>query len=139
MTKHAAVSTLALSLLAALATAAAASPASFRDDYAAAARAEDRTYAPSADRGKTLYTTERVGTGGERLACAACHTPDPRRAGKTRAGKAIEPLAPAANPARFTDLAKTEKWFRRNCGDVLGRACTPAEKADFITYLMTIR
>ena len=28
--------------------------------------------------------------------------------------------------------AKTEKWFRRNCNDVIGRECSRAEKADMI-------
>ena len=37
--------------------------------------------------------------------------------------------------ARFTDPAKTEKWFRRNCTEVLGRECSAAEKADFIQFL----
>ncbi|MCB1893515.1 MAG: DUF1924 domain-containing protein, partial [Rhodocyclaceae bacterium] len=50
-------------------------------------------------------------------------------------GKAIKPLAPRAEAARFTDAAKTEKWFRRNCSEVVGRECTAAEKADFILFL----
>jgi hypothetical protein len=29
-----------------------------------------------------------------------------------------------------------EKWFRRNCNDVLGRTCTPSEKADVMAYLL---
>ena len=29
------------------------------------------------------------------------------------------PLAPAANPKAFTDTARVDKWFRRNCNDVL--------------------
>ena len=52
-----------------------------------------------------------------------------------KTGKAIAPLAPAANAERFTDAAKVEKWFRRNCNDVLGRACTPSEKADVLAYV----
>jgi hypothetical protein len=31
------------------------------------------------------------------------------------------PLAPAFNPARFTNATKVEKWFGRNCKDVVGR------------------
>jgi len=50
-------------------------------------------------------------------------------------GKAIKPMAVAANPERFTDPAKVEKWFGRNCKEVIGRACTANEKADFIAYL----
>jgi len=41
-----------------------------------------------------------------------------------------------ATPSRFTDVAKTDKWFRRNCGDVVGRECTAAEKADVIAFLL---
>jgi hypothetical protein len=53
--------------------------------------------------------------------------------------KAIEPLAPAANAKRFTDSAKAEKWFRRNCKDVLARECTAAEKADVLAWLISVR
>ncbi len=44
-------------------------------------------------------------------------------------------LAATANPKRFTDLAKVEKRFERDCVNVLGRACTAREKGDFITFL----
>ena len=47
-------------------------------------------------------------------------------------------MAPAANPQRFTDAAKVEKWFRRNCKDVLGRACSAQEKGDVLAYLMSL-
>ena len=53
-------------------------------------------------------------------------------------GKPIGPLAPTFNPQRFSDTAKTEKWFRRNCNDVLGRECTPGEKADVLAWLMSL-
>ena len=39
------------------------------------------------------------------------------------------------NAERFTDLAKTEKWFRRNCDTVLGRECTVIEKGNFLTFM----
>lgn len=54
-------------------------------------------------------------------------------------GKTIAPLAPAANPERFTDTAKVEKWFRRNCKDVLSRECTATEKADVLAYLTSLK
>src|SRR5574343_172954 len=54
-------------------------------------------------------------------------------------GKTIRPLATAANAERFNDPAKVEKWFGRNCKEVVGRACTPAEKADFATYMSEVR
>ena len=53
-------------------------------------------------------------------------------------GKHIAPLAPAANPQRFTDAAKTEKWFRRNCKEVVGRECTAGEKADVLAWLLSV-
>jgi hypothetical protein len=53
--------------------------------------------------------------------------------------KAITALAPSANPKRFTDSAKTEKWFRRNCKDVLSRECTAREKADVMAWLISLK
>lgn len=53
--------------------------------------------------------------------------------------KAIDPLAPRINPERFSNSSKTEKWFRRNCKDVLGRECTLAEKADVLAYLLSLK
>jgi len=52
-----------------------------------------------------------------------------------KTGKTIEPIAVSANPERFTDVSKTEKWFRRNCKWTLGRECTPQEKGDLLTWL----
>jgi hypothetical protein len=48
-------------------------------------------------------------------------------------------MAPSANPQRFTDAAKVEKWFKRNCNDVLRRSCTAEEKGDFIAYMLSIK
>ena len=47
-------------------------------------------------------------------------------------------MAVSVTPERFTDAAKVEKWFGRNCNTVLGRECTALEKGDFITYLSGI-
>ena len=71
------------------------------------------------------------------MICRQVHGAPPTTQGKhAKTGKAIAPLAPAANAERFADAAKVEKWFRRNCNDVLGRACTPSEKADVLAYVM---
>jgi len=87
-------------------------------------------------RGQKLFTTPQ---GGE-WRCASCHGALPTQAGRhASTGKAIKPLAPAVNPERFTDAAKTEKWFRRNCNDVMKRECSPAEKADVLAWLMTLK
>jgi hypothetical protein len=45
-------------------------------------------------------------------------------------------MAVSKTPARYTDRDTVEKWFARNCQDVLGRPCTAREKGDFITYMM---
>ena len=63
---------------------------------------------------------------------------DPTREGRSDVGKTIAPLAPTANPQRFTDVSETEKWFHRNCRWVLGRTCTAQEKGDFITFLFSL-
>ena len=63
-------------------------------------------------------------------------TGDPRGRGRTPVGKVVEPLAPAANPDRLTDRREVEKWFKRNCTQVMGRECTAEEKGHFLTYLL---
>jgi Domain of unknown function (DUF1924) len=104
--------------------------------WSVTARSTDAAYAPSASRGKALYE-RNFARNADMPSCAACHTADPRQAGKHAVtGKAILPLSPLANPDRFTDAAKTEKWFKRNCNDVAGRECTAAEKADFVEFLV---
>jgi uncharacterized membrane protein len=77
---------------------------------------------------------------GREWRCSSCHGEQPTRAGRhAGTGKPIEALAPAANPARFSDATKVEKWFRRNCNDVVGRECSAAEKAEVLAWLMTLR
>ena len=88
----------------------------------------------SAERGAVFFRTR-----GADWSCTTCHTPDPRKPGRhTVTGKPIEPMAPAMNPQRLTDAAKVEKWFKRNCKDVLDRECTAQEKGDLITYLRSL-
>ena len=89
-----------------------------------------------AARGQEFFTSKH----GKDWSCSTCHTAKPTVDGKhATTGKVIGPMAPAANAQRFTDAAKTEKWFRRNCNDVVGRECTPAEKADVLTWLMSLK
>ena len=77
---------------------------------------------------------------GKEWSCASCHENPPNHETKhIVTGKVIKPLAPSANPARFTDEAKVDKWFKRNCNDVLGRECTSQEKADVLSWLMTVK
>jgi hypothetical protein len=93
---------------------------------------------PSADRGRPFFNATHVGGKPETASCTSCHGTDLREAGRTRAGKTIEPLAVSRTPARLTDTVTAEKWFSRNCDQVLGRACTAAEKADITAYLMSL-
>ncbi len=79
-------------------------------------------------------------THGNDWSCATCHTQDPRNAGRhAMTAKEIAPLAPSANPERFTSIDKVEKWFKRNCGDVLRRACTLQEKGNVLAYLLSFK
>ena len=90
----------------------------------------------SPDRGQALFTTHH----GREWSCSSCHGTLPIRSGShAGTGKPIAALAPAFNAERFADAAKTEKWFRRNCNDVLGRECTAAEKADVLSWLRTLK
>ena len=92
--------------------------------------------AAQAARGQTLFTNKH----GKDWSCASCHTALPTVAGKhASTAKVIGALAPAFNPERFTDPAKTEKWFRRNCNDVMGRECSAAEKADVLAWLISLK
>ncbi|MDR0274349.1 MAG: DUF1924 domain-containing protein [Burkholderiaceae bacterium] len=117
------------------AIASAATPAQMLETYTIEAARQTPGFQPSAQRGAQFYT-KRFAVSEKMPACATCHTDDPAQAGKhVVTGKTIKPLAPRAEAARFTDPAKTEKWFGRNCGEVLGRECSAAEKADFIKFL----
>lgn len=89
-----------------------------------------------ADRGRVFFQSRH---GGE-WSCASCHGSPPTRPGEhASTGKAIAPMAPAFNGKAFTDTAKVDKWFRRNCKDVLSRECSPAEKADVLAYLISLK
>lgn len=92
--------------------------------------------AGSAARGQQLFTTRH----GREWSCSSCHGEVPTRSGSHAAtGKSIAALAPAFNAERFTDAAKTEKWFRRNCNDVVGRECSAGEKADVLSWLRSLK
>lgn len=113
-----------------LSTALAAQPAELLAGYSALAGAP-----PAPERGRAFFN----GLHGREWSCASCHGATPTQQGKhASTGKAIAPLAPAFHAQRFTDPAKAEKWFRRNCNDVVGRECTAGEKADVLSWLLTL-
>ena len=106
--------------------------------YATAAKAASPAFSGfSAKRGETLHISKFTGGKPATPSCTTCHGDSPRSVGRTPAGKSIEPVAVSVSPARYTDPAKVEKWFRRNCTEVLGRECTPLEKGDWLTYVIS--
>ncbi|MGB0126389.1 MAG: DUF1924 domain-containing protein [Rhodocyclaceae bacterium] len=112
-------------------------PADFLKAFEADARKVDSSFKGfSAQRGAQFFKSQH---GGE-WSCASCHTENPAGSGKhAKTEKKIDPLAPSANAERFTNPAKVEKWFRRNCNDTLDRQCSPQEKGDVLAYLMSVR
>ncbi|MBU1665246.1 MAG: DUF1924 domain-containing protein [Gammaproteobacteria bacterium] len=110
--------------------------AALLDSYRNTAKQEEAGFRDfSAQRGETFFHAKN----GD-MSCASCHTDSPKGAGKhAKTGKGIEALAPVANARRLTDPAKVEKWFKRNCKDVLQRACTAREKGDFVTWLISVK
>lgn len=115
------------------------SPQQTRQAYAVEATVLQTGFSASAKRGESLFR-QHYSANDKMPSCTSCHTDNPLGTGQHAVtGKAIRPLAVAANPERFTNPAKTEKWFGRNCKEVVGRACTPGEKADFIAYMIEVR
>jgi hypothetical protein len=89
-----------------------------------------------AGRGKELWFKKTLADDGKMRDCTVCHGDALNKPGKhIKTGKVIDPMAPSANKERFTDLAKVEKWFKRNCKWTLGRECTAQEKGDVLKYL----
>ena len=111
------------------------SPASFLERFNADARNAGEGPGNAA-RGQKFFNQ----THGSEWKCATCHGAVPTGKGEhTVTRKIIDPMAPAFNPQRFTDAAKVDKWFRRNCKDVLTRECTAREKADVMAWLISLK
>lgn len=106
--------------------------------YAAQAKAADPNFKGfSAKRGEAFYFAVNTDGSPETPSCSTCHGKDPTQAGHLRTGKVIDPIALSANSDVFTSSTRVEKWFGRQCKGVVGRDCTPTEKGDYITFLMT--
>lgn len=103
------------------------------DKYAVSANTSVEAF--STDRGEQLHNTSFSTGKSDTPSCSTCHASDPTQTGRTRMGKSIDPVALSASPSRYLDPAKVEKWFKRNCTEVLGRECTPLEKGDWLTYM----
>lgn len=137
--KIATLTTLATIFILPFSSAAMAGP---RDDllagYASAAAAANPVPGGfDATRGKALHEGRFTGGKPDTPSCTSCHGPDTRKSGQTPSGKSIDPVAVSVSPKRYTDPAKVEKWFKRNCNEVLGRECTPQEKGDWLSYMMS--
>ena len=97
---------------------------------------EDQAGKSSPARGEQFFNTKH----GKEWSCASCHENPPNHSTKhIVTGKVIKPLTPNNNPERFVDQAKVDKWFKRNCNDVLARECTAQEKADVLSWLLTVK
>ena len=120
-------------------SASAETPQQIRQLYTTEAATQQAGFTASAKRGDAFFR-QRFAINDKMPACSSCHTDSPLNAGRHAVtGKDIKPLAPPAHAERLTDPAKVEKWFGRNCKEVVGRLCTPAEKADFVAYLKEAR
>ena len=140
----------------------AADPDSLLAAYAEQARRADPAFAGfSAARGQAFYLAPHKVDDGSELSCASCHHADPRKEsfahhdpipcrachvmfdrwpnGIPRMRRQILAFAPAENPERFSSDVMVERWFEINCRYLLKRDCTPVEKGDLITWLMTVR
>lgn len=120
---------------------AAMSPAqqAIHDGFAAAAKVKDPAFTQfSIERGRTFFLATHIGGKAATPSCTTCHTADPKKVGSTRANKPIEPMAGSVNPKRYTDTKDVEKWYLRNCSDVVGRECTALEKGDVMVYLLSL-
>lgn len=91
----------------------------------------------SPERGQKFFGTD---FGRDFKGCVECHGTAPTKPGKDAVSeKAIAPMAPATNSRRFTDASKVDQAFRTNCKDVVGRDCTAAEKADVLSWLLSLK
>lgn len=110
-------------------------PPSLSAGYTSEAARAMPGFTPSAERGQGFFM-RKWGVSQTMPSCATCHTEQPMAEGKhVVTSKRIAPLSPVANPERFANWAKVEKWFRRNCQEVVGRECSAGEKADFIQFV----
>ena len=82
-------------------------PQDFLTRFAAQAKSEDAAFSGfAASRGEQFFKSRH----GTDWSCSTCHTDDPTAMGKhTETQKPIEPMAPSANPQRFTNPEKVAK------------------------------
>lgn len=93
----------------------------------------------TAEAGRKFYLVRRTWQSSD-YTCSGCHTDDPKKTGRhIETKQPIKPLAPIANPDRFTNAAAVEANFVAHCMDLHERDCTSYEKGNIITYLLSVR
>jgi hypothetical protein len=107
--------------------------------YSAVAKHDNPEYAgPTVAEGKFFFNRKVKLGNAKEMACASCHTANPADEGKhIVTGKAIRPLSPVVNAKRFDDFEKVQGKFTQHCKEIIGSDCTAAEKANYITYVLT--
>lgn len=109
-------------------------------NYAASAKKLNPKSTFTAEAGRAFFTKKVIDKFGNDVSCSTCHTDNPASEGKHKeTGKPIKPLAPFANPERFSDVNKTERNFSKHCKDLYKKDCSAQEKGDYITYLLTVK
>lgn len=110
------------------------------DQYGQEAMKHDRNAKLSAEAGSAFYNKKVFVVGGKQMSCSSCHTNDPTKEGKhADTGKPIKPVAISANPDAFTDVKKIEKNFSKHCRDLYGKDCSPLDKGNFLTYMLSVK
>lgn len=111
----------------------------FAEQYIVHVKRTNPSYKLTANAGRDFYVKKHTRKGKEE-SCSSCHMDNPADVGKhSETGKPIQPLSPLANPKRFSNLQHVEENFTKHCHDIIGRDCTPMEKGDYITYLLTVQ
>lgn len=108
--------------------------------YEGIGKANDPTYqGASPEEGQKFFNANMV-VKEKTVSCSSCHTTNPGNVGKNIVtGKPIKPLSPTVNEKRFNNLDRVEAKFSEHCNDVVGRECTAQEKANFISYLLSVK
>ena len=104
--------------------------------YSAEAKRDQPDFVADSERGRS-FVARSWGESRSPSSCASCHADQPNKTGRhALTGEPVAALSPTITPQRFSNPAKVEKRFKRDCNEVLGRMCTAAEKADFIKFAM---
>lgn len=89
----------------------------------------------NATKGKDIFFATQI-VDGKKISCTACHSDNLTKSGQNvKTNKVIDPLSPATNKSRLTDVKEMKKWLRRNFNDVYKREGTAEEKGNVLTFI----